>query len=52
MARGAAAGAATGAAVGVIRGGDIAEDAGVGAVLGSSKSGVQGARDKELVVKR
>ncbi len=52
MARGAAAGAATGAAVGVIRGGDIAEDAGVGAVLGSSKSGVQGAREKEQVVKR
>jgi hypothetical protein len=52
MARGAAAGAAAGAAVGVIRGRDIAENAGVGAVLGSSKSGVQGAKEKEQLVKR
>ena len=45
-------GMARGAAVGVIRGRDIAEDTGVGAVLGSSRSGVQGAREKEQVVKR
>lgn len=52
MARGAAAGAAAGAAVGMIRGRDIAENAGVGAVLGSSKSGLQGAKEKEQLVKR
>ena len=52
MARGAIVGAATGAAIGVIRDNDIGEDAGVGAVLGGSKSGVQGAREKENVVKR
>lgn len=52
MVKGAAVGAATGAAIGIIRGQDIAEDAGVGAVLGTSKSGVQGAREKENVVKR
>jgi len=53
MARGAAAGGATGAAVGAIRSGnDVAEDAAVGAVLGASKSGVQGAKEKEQVVKR
>ena len=53
MARGAAVGAATGAAVGAIRDrGEIGEDAAVGAVLGASKSGVQGAKEKEQVVKR
>jgi outer membrane lipoprotein SlyB len=52
MARGAATGAATGAAVGVIRDRDIGEDAAVGAVLGASKSGTQGAKEKEQVVKR
>ena len=52
MARGAATGAATGGAVGAVRGrGNAAEDAAVGAVLGASKSGVQGAREKEQVVK-
>ena len=52
MARGAATGAATGGAVGAVRGrGSAAEDAAVGAVLGASKSGVQGAREKEQVVK-
>lgn len=51
MARGAATGAATGGAVGAIRGGDIAEDAAVGAVLGASRSGTQGAKEKERVVK-
>jgi outer membrane lipoprotein SlyB len=52
MARGAATGAATGGAVGVIRGGDkVAEDAAVGAILGASKSGTQGAKEKERVVK-
>jgi outer membrane lipoprotein SlyB len=52
MARGAATGAATGAAVGVIRDRDVGEDAAVGAVLGASKSGVQGSKEKEQVVKR
>jgi outer membrane lipoprotein SlyB len=53
MARGAAVGGATGAAVGSIRGrGGVGEDAAVGAVLGASKSGVQGAKEKEQVVKR
>lgn len=51
MARGAAAGAITGAAIGAIRG-NIGEDAGVGAVLGSSRSGVKAATDREQVVKR
>jgi outer membrane lipoprotein SlyB len=52
MARGAATGAATGGAVGAVRGHDsVAEDAAVGAILGASKSGVQGAKEKERVVK-
>lgn len=52
MARGAAAGAATGGAVGAIRDrGDVVEDAAVGAVLGASKSGVHGAKEKDRVVK-
>ncbi len=52
MARGAATGAATGGAVGAVRGrGSVAEDAAVGAILGASKSGVQGAKEKERVVK-
>ena len=49
---GMARGAAAGAAVGMIRGRDIAENAGVGAVLGISKSGLQGAKEKEQLVKR
>jgi len=53
MARGAATGAATGGAIGAIRkNGDAAEAAAVGAVLGASKSGTQGAKEKEQVVKR
>jgi hypothetical protein len=53
MAKGAAAGAATGAAIGAISSGrDIGESAGVGAVLGVSKSGVKAANDKEELVKR
>jgi len=51
MARGAAAGAVTGAAIGAIRG-NVGEAAGVGAVLGSSRSGVKAATDREQVVKR
>jgi hypothetical protein len=51
MARGAATGAATGGAVGAIRGRDVAEDAAIGAVLGASKSGVQGSKEKQRVVK-
>jgi outer membrane lipoprotein SlyB len=52
MARGAATGAATGGAVGAVRGrGTVAEDAAVGAILGASKSGTQGAKEKERVVK-
>ncbi len=47
MARGAATGAATGAAIGAIRDGDVVEDAAVGAVLGASKSGTDGAKEKE-----
>jgi len=53
MARGAATGAATGGAIGAIREhGDAVEGAAVGAVLGASKSGTQGAKEKEQVVKR
>ena len=53
MAKGAAAGAATGGAIGAISSGrDVGESAGVGAVLGVSKSGVKAANDKENVVKR
>jgi outer membrane lipoprotein SlyB len=53
MAKGAAAGGATGAAVGAISSGrDIGESAGIGAVLGVSKSGVKAANDKEELVKR
>jgi len=52
MARGAATGAATGGAIGAVRGrGNVAEDAAVGAVLGASKSGTEGAKEKERVVK-
>ena len=52
MARGAATGAATGGAVGAVRGrGNVAEDAAVGAILGASRSGTQGAKEKERVVK-
>ena len=53
MAKGAAAGAATGGAIGAISNNrDIGEAAGIGAVLGVSKSGVKAANDKENVVKR
>ena len=53
MAKGAAAGAATGGAIGAVSSRrDIGESAGVGAVLGVSKSGVKAANDKENVVKR
>ena len=53
MAKGAAAGAATGAAVGAISSRqDIGESAGIGAVLGVSRSGIKAANDKEQVVKR
>ena len=52
MVRGAAVGAATGGAIGAIRDRDIGEDAAVGAVWGASRSGVQGAKEKEGVVKR
>lgn len=54
MAKGAAAGAATGGAIGAIGGGsrDVGQSAGVGAVLGVTKSGVKAANDKENVVKR
>jgi hypothetical protein len=53
MAKGAAAGAATGAAVGAISSrNDIGESAGIGAVLGVSKSGIKAAGDKEQLVKR
>jgi outer membrane lipoprotein SlyB len=53
MAKGAAAGAATGGAIGAISSGrDIGQSAGVGAVLGVSKSGIKAANDKENVVKR
>jgi hypothetical protein len=53
MAKGGAAGAATGTAIGAISSRrDIGESAGVGAVLGASRSGVKAAGDKEKVVKR
>jgi hypothetical protein len=53
MAKGAAAGAATGGAVGAISSrNDIGESAGIGAVLGISKSGIKAANDKEALVKR
>jgi outer membrane lipoprotein SlyB len=52
MAKGAAGGAVTGGAVGAIsRNGDVGSAAGVGAVLGASRSGVKAANDKEKVVK-
>lgn len=53
MAKGAAAGAATGAAIGAIGSHrDVGESAGIGAVVGISKSGVRAANDKDKVVKR
>jgi outer membrane lipoprotein SlyB len=52
MAKGAAGGAVTGGAVGAVsRNGDVGSAAGVGAVLGASRSGVRAANDKEKVVK-
>jgi outer membrane lipoprotein SlyB len=52
MAKGAAGGAVTGGAVGAIsKNGDVGSAAGVGAVLGASRSGVRAANDKEKVVR-
>jgi outer membrane lipoprotein SlyB len=52
MAKGAAGGAVTGGAVGAIGSGSIGTGAGIGAVLGASRSGSKAATDKEEVVKR
>jgi outer membrane lipoprotein SlyB len=52
MAKGAAGGAVTGGAVGAIGSGSIGKGAGIGAVLGASRSGSKAATDKEDVVKR
>jgi outer membrane lipoprotein SlyB len=52
MAKGAAGGAVTGGAVGAIGSGSIGTGAGIGAVLGGSRSGSKAATDKEEVVKR
>ena len=52
MAKGAAGGAVTGGAVGAIGSGNIGTAAGIGAVLGASRSGSKAATDKEEVVKR
>ena len=51
VAKGAAAGAVIGAAGGAIAGEPL-EGAGYGAVAGGARSGLDGARDKERVVKR
>ena len=52
MAKGAAGGAVTGGAIGAIGSGSIGTGAGIGAVLGMSRSGSKAATDKEEVVKR
>jgi hypothetical protein len=51
MAKGAAGGAAAGAAAGAI-GGDADGGAGYGAIWGATRSGLDGAREKEMVFKR
>lgn len=51
MARGAAGGAVVGAATGAISG-DADAVAGYGAIWGATRSGIDGAREKELVFKR
>lgn len=50
-AKGAAGGAAAGAATGAISG-NTAEGAGYGAIWGATRSGIDGAREKEMVFKR
>lgn len=55
VAEGVAKGAAGGAAVGGVAGaisGDAGEGAGYGAIWGATRSGLDGARDKEMVFKR
>jgi hypothetical protein len=52
MAKGAAGGAVTGGAIGAIGSGSVGKGAGIGAVLGASRSGSKAATDKEEVVKR
>ena len=55
VAQGVAKGAAGGAAVGGVAGaisGDAGEGAGYGAIWGATRSGVDGAREKEMVFKR
>jgi outer membrane lipoprotein SlyB len=52
MAKGAAGGAVTGGAIGAIGSGSVGTGAGIGAVLGMSRSGSKAATDKEEVVKR
>ncbi|MGI9265383.1 MAG: glycine zipper family protein, partial [Gammaproteobacteria bacterium] len=55
VAKGVAKGAAGGAAVGGVAGaisGDAGEGAGYGAVWGATRSGLDGAREKEMVLKR
>lgn len=51
MAKGAAGGAAVGAAAGAISG-DADGGAGYGAIWGATRSGLDGAREKEMVFKR
>jgi len=51
VARGAATGAVVGAAAGAISG-NAAEGAGYGAIWGSTRSGLDGDRDKQMVFKR
>ena len=51
MARGAAGGAVAGAATGAISG-DADAGAGYGAIWGATRSGIDGAREKEMVFKR
>lgn len=55
VAKGVAKGAAGGAAVGGVAGaisGDAGEGAGYGAIWGATRSGIDGAREKEAVFKR
>lgn len=51
MGRGAAGGAVVGAATGAISG-DTGAGAGYGAIWGATRSGIDGAREKEMVFKR